>query len=78
MSKKYSMKKERNLYRITALKTFGSVKEGTVGGLIKSEDNLSHKGNCWITNFASVYGYALVTNNAKICGSLKITSNVDD
>lgn len=35
---------EGSLWRIRALKSFGKVKEGDIGGLIKSEDNLSQRG----------------------------------
>lgn len=38
-----------NLRRIRALKSFGSVKSGDLGGYVQSEDNLSHSGRCWFT-----------------------------
>lgn len=34
------------LYQIKALKDFGKVKKGDLGGYIASEDNLSQTGNC--------------------------------
>lgn len=34
------------LYRIVALRNFGLVDKGDLGGYIEKEDNLSHKGNC--------------------------------
>jgi hypothetical protein len=42
---------EKTLYRIKALRTFGLVNEGDLGGFVKSEDNLSHC-NCWIFDYA--------------------------
>ena len=36
------------LHRIQALKDFGNVKKGDIGGWIEKEDNLSQEGNCWI------------------------------
>lgn len=42
------------LYRIEALKDFGDVKEGDLGGYIESEDNLSHDDNSWVGGNAMV------------------------
>ena len=36
------------LYRIKALKNFGDVKAGDIGGCVQSEYKLYHFGNCWI------------------------------
>lgn len=44
------------LHRIKALKDFGNVKKGELGGYVESERNLSQEGNCW------------VCGNAKVCG----------
>ena len=44
------------LHRIKALKDFGNVKKGELGGYVESEHNLSQEGNCW------------VCGNAKVCG----------
>lgn len=59
--KKYELMKEhalkfdgKTLYRIKALKSFGNVKEGNEGGYVESEANLSHEGNCWIDDNATV------------------------
>ena len=51
--KKYILyKKEGNLWRIMSCRQMnlnGSyVQKGIFGGLIESEKNLSHKGNCWV------------------------------
>lgn len=54
------------LYRIRALRSFGSVKEGDLGGWIRNEDNLSHSGMCWVEDGGRVGGFAEVFDNAKI------------
>ena len=43
------------VYRIRALKDFGDVKAGDLGGYVNSEENLSHEGNCWIYDDAKIY-----------------------
>ena len=48
------------LHRIQALKSFGDVTEGDLGGWVESEANLSHLGDCW------VFGNALVSGNAHV------------
>lgn len=73
--KKYNMKKEGDFYRITALRTFGKVKEGDIGGLIEREDNLSHEGDCWVFDNAIVKNNAKVTDNATVKNNAKITDN---
>ena len=65
------------LYRVRALKDFGNVKVGDLGGFIQSEDNLSHKGDCWIYNDAQVYGNARVYDDAKIYDLAKVYGNVE-
>ena len=42
------------LYRIRALRDFGDVKAGDLGGFVENETNLSHRGDCWIANNALV------------------------
>lgn len=66
------------LHRIIALRSFGEVKEGELGGWIEKESNLSHEGDCWIYNDAIVYGNAIVYgeaivySNAKVCGEAEV------
>jgi len=38
----------KTIYRIEALKDFGDVKKGDLGGWIEKEFFLSEKGNCWV------------------------------
>ena len=51
---------EHKLYRIEALKDFGWVRKGDKGGFIESEDNLSQRGDCWVSDDANVYGNAKI------------------
>ncbi|UNE54992.1 hypothetical protein [Bartonella machadoae] len=87
-SKKYELTNEMDfmtgltLYRIRALKDFGDVKKGDLGGFIQKESNLSHKGNCWVYDKARVFENAKVSGNAKVksyfvdvCGNAKIYGN---
>ncbi len=65
----------KKLYRIEALKDFGDIKAGDLGGYIESEDNLRHDGNAWVydnarvCDNACVYGYAKVCDNARVGGN---------
>lgn len=52
----YKIVEGATLYRIQAVKNFGNVKVGDVGGWIENEKNLSFLGNCWIFNEARVWG----------------------
>ena len=65
-------RKGHTLYRIRALKDFGDVKKGDLGGWIESEDNLSHEGNCWVGDHALVYDDAEVYGNANVFGYAKV------
>ena len=44
----------KTLYQIKALKNFGNVKTGYLGGYVEKEENLSHEGNCWVDDNAKV------------------------
>lgn len=48
------------------------VKKGDLGGWIESENNLSHKGTCWVYDEATVFGNGLVCENGTVrdCGSV--------
>ena len=56
----------RILYQIEALKDFGDVKAGDLGGYIESEENLSQYDNAWVFDNARVYGNACVFGDAQI------------
>ena len=83
MGKKYEILKNgkcfnignHTLYRIKALRSFGSVKKGDIGGFVESERNLSHDGNCWIFREAKVYGDAQVFDNAWITNAAEVSDD---
>jgi hypothetical protein len=62
------------LYRIRALRTFGNVKAGDLGGYVESEGNLSHDGNAWIADEAMVSGHARISGNALVDGHALVQS----
>ena len=68
MEKKYELvpSDKEGLFRVKALRDFGDVKKGEVGGYVESERNLSHEGNCWIYDDAVVRGNAWVYCNARV------------
>ena len=95
MDKKYELTNEtitvndHTLHRIKALRDFGNVKKGDLGGFIEFEKNLSQYGWCWVFGEAKVYGdaevygdanvsgYAKVYGNAIVCGNAKVFDNAD-
>ena len=54
------------LSRIKALRDFGNVKKGELGGYISSEKNLSHYGTCWVSDNAQVRDNAFVGGSAQV------------
>ena len=54
------------LHRIKALKSFGNVEKGELGGWVESEKNLSQYGNAWVGENARVYDDAIVVGNAMV------------
>ena len=81
MGKKYELTEEtielygRTLYRIKALKDFGDVEVGDLGGYIESESNLIQKGCAWVYGDAMVYGNANVCGNAWVYGNANVCGN---
>ena len=86
--KKYELTEEttvtvlgKTLYRIKAVRDFGSVKAGDLGGYIEKEGNLSHfdnarvSGDARVSGNAWVYGDAWVFGNARVCGDAKVYGN---
>lgn len=75
--KKYELIKSNisGFFRIKALRDFGNVKKGDVGGYVEKEANLSHKGNCWVYDNAEVYGDAKVYDNATIYNNAEVFGN---
>ena len=89
MEKKYILTDEikkfngKILHRIQAVRDFGEIRTGDLGGWIEKEGNLSHEGDCWIDDDAQVYDdarvydNAYVYNNAKIFGNAQIHGNAN-
>ena len=78
MLKKYELTEQHpdtGLYCIKALRDFGNVAKGDIGGWIEGEKNLSHEGDAWVFGNAWVYGNAEVYGNAWVSRA-KHTSNV--
>ena len=62
-------------YRLKALKDFGDVSKGDIGGLVMSYHNLSRTGNCWVYDNAVVKDYARVAENAQVRDSAMVTGS---
>ena len=64
--KKYKLSNAgaNGLRRIVAIRSFGNVKKGAIGGYVASEENLSQDGACWVSGEARVYGAAQVSGEA--------------
>ena len=79
--KKYELTEEtvtvygKTLYRIRAVRDFGSVKTGEFGGYIEKEENLSHFGDAWVYGNAKVSGDARVFGNAWVYGDARVSGN---
>lgn len=76
MEKKFELIDENfiftNAYRIRALRDFGNVKKGDLGGFVEREGNLSHGGDAWIGGNAKVCDNACVLDNAIVSGDALI------
>lgn len=66
---------DATLYRIEALRNFGSIKAGEKGGFVQSYHNLSQEGDCWIHGEAKVYENAQVFGSAEVCGYASVKGN---
>jgi hypothetical protein len=56
-------------YQIEALKDFGNVGKGDLGGWVEKESNLSQKDNAWVYGNAQIYGNAWVYGDAQVYGN---------
>jgi hypothetical protein len=65
----------KTLYRIQALKDFGDVKAGDLGGWVESERNLIQEGNCWVYDEAKVFDNALISDNVRVFGNACVFEN---
>lgn len=81
MEKKYILTEEtleydnRILHRIKAVKDFGKVKEGDLGGWIESKKNLAQSGDCWVGGEAKVFGNSKVRDNAWVGYHAQVSKN---
>lgn len=60
------------LYRITALKSFGSIHARAIGGWIQHPENIGLNDNSWIEDEATVREDAKVRDNATISGECDV------
>lgn len=67
--RKYSLVKDGDLFQVVSKLDFDDIKAGYIGGHVSGENNLSHKGNCWI------YKGARAIDNARVMGNAKVKDN---
>ena len=78
MKKKYELTDEtlewcgHTLHQIKALKYFGNVKKGDMGGFVEKEDNLSQNNDCWVYDNAKVFGNANVSYDAQVYDNAEV------
>jgi len=65
----------RKLYQIKAIRDFGKVKAGEVGGYIEKEENLDQSGDAWVFGNAVVYGDARISDGARVYGDAWVYGN---
>ena len=53
-----------------------TINAGDLGGYIQSEDNLSHEGDCWISNGCVVGGNAKVKDDVLVMGNILLFGNM--
>ena len=62
-------------YQIQALRDFGDVKAGDLGGFIEREECLSHDGDCWVADKSFVSYNARVSGDAYVGSHCTILDN---
>jgi len=63
------------VHQIVAVRNFGVVKAGDVGGWIKNHKNLSNERDAWVYSDALVYGDAQVYDDALVYGNARVYGN---
>ena len=63
------------LHRIKALRDFGDIKRGDLGGFVENENNLSHEGNCWLYNNAKAMDDSRLYDNSAMYDYSEISGN---
>lgn len=69
----YDYHVDARVYRIKALRDFGDVKAGDLGGFVEEESNLSHESTCWIYDNAVVCKGSEVSDEAEVRGSAVVS-----
>ena len=65
------------LNRIRAIRPFGSVKAGELGGWIEDQKNLSQRDLSWVGDNAAVFGNAKVYGEARVGGRAEIYDHAE-
>lgn len=63
------------VYRIRAVKNFGNVTAGELGGYVASYENLTQFDMAWVADNAQCYGNAKILDNALLYGKAKANEN---
>lgn len=66
---------QHSAHRIKAVRNFGIIKEGELGGYIQDEKNLSHSNLAWVGDNAVILDNASVFGNAYVSGKSVISQN---
>jgi hypothetical protein len=70
---------DRMVYRIRALRDFGDVRRGDLGGYVEGDENLDHQGEAWVGDVAQVYGpHGCVRGNGRVSGEAWVLGIVED
>lgn len=64
------------LHQIRAIRSFGNVQKGDLGGYVETDANLTHYGNAWVKDNAIASGNALVCDDALVSGNSWVSGNV--
>jgi hypothetical protein len=62
-------------YRVRAIRDFGDVKEGDIGGFVSGFQNLDTKDNSWIYHDACVLWYSRVEGEAQVRDNAQVIGN---
>lgn len=82
MAKKYELypdydySKGAPLMRVRALRDFGDVKKGDLGGVVSGEHNLPQSGDCWLSYWCKLLGQSTLSDDAQLKGRVTVVDNV--
>lgn len=60
------------LHQIQAIRDFGEIHAGDLGGFIEVEANLSNTGTCWVYPNGYIYGDVYVFGSTKVYGNTEL------